>query len=68
MSNYACVCRRLLMLCTQVDEDREAVSDGREAFVELQNALQCIIASFVEFPEVATEFLLIFPSKPFLRS
>lgn len=56
------------MLCTQIDEDREAVSDGGEAFVELQNALQCIIASFVEFPEVATEFLLIFPSKPFLRS
>ena len=39
------------MFCTQSDE-REVVPDASEAFVELQNALQCIIASFVEFPQV----------------
>jgi len=47
----------LLMFCTQSDE-REAVSNAREAFVELQNALQCIIASFVEFPQKNTCFTI----------
>ena len=43
----------VLMGFNTVDEDHTAQQD-RTPFEELQNALQCIIASFVEFPQVPT--------------
>jgi len=34
------------------DDEEETGPQGRTAFGEFQNALQCIIASFVEYPQV----------------
>ena len=39
------------MVFNQVDEEQTAPQDTK-AFEEFQSALQCIIASFVEYPQV----------------
>ena len=39
------------MVFNQIDEE-ETVPQDRTAFEEFQNALQCVIASFVEYPQV----------------
>lgn len=39
------------MVFNQIDEE-ETAPQGRTAFEEFQNALQCVIASFVEYPQV----------------
>ena len=49
--NYVFLCFSLLMFFAQKNE-KEAAQEDRKDFVELQNALQCIIASFVECPQV----------------
>lgn len=41
-----------LMVFNQLDEEEAELQD-RTAFEEFQNALQCVIASFVEYPQVA---------------
>ncbi|KAJ7377232.1 hypothetical protein OS493_030434 [Desmophyllum pertusum] len=45
------------MLFNQIDEDQTA-PQHRTAFEELQNALQCIITSFVEHPQKNTCFTI----------
>lgn len=44
-------CFSFLMVYNEIDEDQTAPQD-LTAFEELQNVLQCIIASFVEYPQV----------------
>lgn len=39
------------MVFNQIDEEETGLHD-RTAFEEFHNALQCIIASFVEYPQV----------------
>ena len=39
------------MVFNQIDEEETRLQD-RTAFEEFQNALQCVIASFVEYPQV----------------
>ena len=51
------------MVFNQIDEEETGLQD-RTAFEEFQNALQCVIASFVEYPQVThTSFHFDYKSK-----